>query len=179
MFVIDTSGSVQRRFQLQMQFARQVVNGLDFTFGRTRVGVVLYHNNAKVDFVLDKYNSKADVLNAMTYVSNGGRTHTADGIYKMRRDVFTQGGDRNGIQNVCLVITDGHSNINPSNTQREAQSARQSNIQMFAVGVGDNFNQNEINDIASDPDSNFAYTNIRNEQDVERNANKLLDQICA
>ena len=54
-FVIDRSGSMEASFEQQLNFVREVIYGLPWQSGRTRVGVVLYDNNAKVDFRLDTY----------------------------------------------------------------------------------------------------------------------------
>ena len=41
--------------------------GLDFNFGRTQVGVVIFSDTATVGFPLNKYTSKDEVLNAIAF----------------------------------------------------------------------------------------------------------------
>ena len=70
----------------------------------------------KVNFRLDAYNRKSDILNAIAYLpQSGGRTNTAAGINTMRSDVFTKTGDRAGIKNVAILLSDGNTNVNPQN----------------------------------------------------------------
>ena len=45
-------------------------------------------------------------------------------------------GDRPGVPNVGLVLTDGESNVNKEDTIPEANAARQEGIILFAVGIG-------------------------------------------
>ena len=47
-FVIDVSGSIETLFELQLKLAKYIVQGLDFSFGRAKVGVVLFHQTASV-----------------------------------------------------------------------------------------------------------------------------------
>lgn len=49
------------------------------SFGRTRVGVVIYGDRADVQFNLNKYTTKEEVINAMRFVPNIGRTNTQVG----------------------------------------------------------------------------------------------------
>ena len=42
--------------------------GLDFNFGRTQVGVVTFSATASVQFSLNKYTSKGEVLNAIAFM---------------------------------------------------------------------------------------------------------------
>ena len=41
--------------------------GLDFNFGRTQVGMVIFSDNPQGGFPLNKYTSKAEVLNAIAF----------------------------------------------------------------------------------------------------------------
>ncbi|WAR30023.1 MATN1-like protein [Mya arenaria] len=67
--------------------------------------------------------------------------------------IFNQNnGDRPGIPNIAIVVTDGRSTNRP-NTLAEAQKLRNSGVQVFAVGVGGGVDTSELNAIASDPDS--------------------------
>ena len=49
-FALDASGSAKGYFDQAQQFAKQVVMGLNFNGGRTRIAMVTYSDNAKVQF---------------------------------------------------------------------------------------------------------------------------------
>ncbi|ELT92983.1 hypothetical protein CAPTEDRAFT_220507 [Capitella teleta] len=179
-FVLDASGSVEAKFDLAMQFSRKVVQGLNFAGGRTRVGVATYDDSSHIRFHLNKYTDQQSVLNAIAYTITFGRTNTASGIDDLRLNMFTsQNGDRPGDDNFGIVITDGYSNINKEQTGISAQLAKQSGITMMAVGVGKNgdVDRSEINEIASDPDNQYAFL-LEDETQIDAVADRVLDQLC-
>ena len=54
----------------------------------------------------------------------------------MSEDMFSRGeGDRDGVPNVGVVITDGRSN-NPSLTWENAKEAREGGLHLMTVGIG-------------------------------------------
>ena len=66
-----------------------------------------------------------------------GSTNTAGGLEKMHREMFTPAnGDRPGVPNICIILTDGISNIDPMRTIPNAEEARAAGIHIFAVGIG-------------------------------------------
>lgn len=65
-------------------------------------------------------------------------------------------GHRTGVPKIAVVITDGNS-ANRANTFAEAKKARDSGIQVIAIGVGHGINQKELEGIASSPKSQYVY----------------------
>lgn len=98
----------------------------------------------------------------------------------MRLNMFTSfNGDRAGDPNYCIAITDGHSNINSEQTIPAADEARQADITMVAVGIGENghVDRAELNGIANDPDNAYAFL-METEDQLETTANAILDMLC-
>ena len=100
------------------------------------------------------YTSKADVIEAVSELQYRPfqRTNTQLALRRMRLDVFDpQGegrrGDRQFVQNVAIVITDGESNIVSSNTVPQAHLAIEAGITLLPVGVG-NLTTDAITEIA-------------------------------
>ena len=178
-FILDRSGSVETRFALHIALVKRVINGLDFAFGRTRIGMILYDNKAEVAFDLTKYETKQQILNAIAFNLRGGKTNTAAALRMARTKIFGQTGDRNGVPNVEVILTDGQDNVEVGSAATEARLSANENIEMFVVGVGNNVNIPEINKIASDPDSTHAFTSMRNEQEVASVADKILNSLCS
>ena len=60
-----------------------------------------------------------------------------------------------------------------------ADAARAADITVFAVGIGKKgwVGLDEINGIASDPDSQYAYL-LEKEEEIDQTANDILDLIC-
>ena len=107
-----------------------------------------------------------------------GRTNTQDALRLTYQSVFTASrGDRYGVRNVAVVVSDGNSNVASYLTIPEARAARQRGIELFAVTVGDSANVVEMAGIASDPDSEHLLS-MRNERELASTADRLLNLLC-
>ena len=55
----------------------------------------------------------------------GGRTNTQAAIQTLYNGVFrSDRGDRNGVENIAIIVTDGGSNVQRQETVRRAQEAK-------------------------------------------------------
>ena len=71
------------------------------------------HLQVEIQFNLNTFNNKAELfaaVDAIPYIY--GSTNTADGIMTMRNMFNANDGDRDGVPNIGIVVTDGVSNIN-------------------------------------------------------------------
>ena len=154
-FVMDESGSVGGdNYQLMKQFVYNTVSGFDIGPEDTQVGIISYDSSARVEFYLNTYHNKTLLLLAINDLPySGGGTDTAEAITLLRQSGFTlENGGRpvsQAVPRVGVVITDGRSNF--ATTAAAAQSAHNESIILFAVGIGSNVNQNELEAIASNP----------------------------
>ena len=73
------------------------------------------------------------------------------------------------------MVSDGHSNINSRGTLLNANDARRRGIELYAIGIGNKVNLRELNNIANDPDSSYAYTG----SDGRAIAARVLSNICS
>ena len=160
-FILEESGSVgSSNYQLMKQFVYDTVNEFDIGPDDTQVGVVSYSNSARVHFYLNNYHDKATLLAAINSLPfYGGGTNTAAPIDLLHTDGFTStSGARSqsqAIPQVAVVITANQS-TNHTATATSAENAQNEGIILFSVGVGNNVNTNELEDIASDP--SYVYT---------------------
>jgi len=101
-------------------FLAQLVGRLDIDGGNTRVGLVTYSLSVDIAeaFNLSAYSSVADVQSAIAALTfTGGLTHTHLALEHVRTTMLTSAaGDRPGVPNVVVVLTDGLS-TNVSETQ--------------------------------------------------------------
>jgi collagen type VI alpha len=177
-FVLDLSGSVDIVYYNSIAFIREVVEGLPLNFGRTRVGLVSYSDTARINFYLDTYTTREEVLNALSFSLAGGRTNTQEAIKMAYSDVFSSSrGDRGGVPNKMIVLTDGGSNINQANTLSEARNAENLGIEIYSVGIG-MMDMSEMNGIATDPDTEH-HVHVPDSGSIIAKANELLDWLCA
>jgi len=94
-------------------------------------------NKATLNFYLTSFAVKGDIINAIRKIQyGGGGTNTADGLRLMRTEIFNHAnGDRVGVQNVAILITDG----DPDNRRAvfsEVAAVKRAGIRIVGVGVG-------------------------------------------
>jgi len=107
-----------------------------------------------------------------------GKTNTQDALRLTYESVFVASeGDRSGVPNVAVVVSDGNSNVASDRTLSEAEEARRRGVEIFAVAVGQQSNAAEMAGIASDPDSEHLLS-MRSKNEVTSTANSLLDLLC-
>jgi len=115
---------------------------------------------------------------SLAFSERGGETNTQAALRLVHSTVFTSGhGDRQGAPNVVVIATDGRSNVRADRTVTEAMTARQRGAELFVVGVGNDVNTNEINDIASTP-SGEHMAMMRSRPESFAAAATILDQLC-
>ena len=105
---------------------------LAFPFSHTEVrfGVVAYGNRTTVEFFLNAHNDTDDYLAAIDQIQwRDQATNTSDGIRIMHSVMFTEAnGDRPGMPNIGIVVTDGASSRDSDLTIPEADIARHKGI---------------------------------------------------
>lgn len=157
-FVLDSSTSVGNdNYDLMKGFVTKFLRKVNIDNGGVRVGLLSYSTKVTVEFKLNSYNTKADLFDAVNAIPwRYGSTNTADGLQTMHEEMFNEtNGDRPGVPNICIIMTDGVSNVNYPRTIPEAEIAKQKGIHIYAIGISlKDFK--EVNEIASDP----ASTNV-------------------
>ncbi|KAL4228503.1 hypothetical protein ACF0H5_011551 [Mactra antiquata] len=148
-FVVDESSTVgYDGFHKIIDFITDIVTGLDIGTHGDQVSLLLFDYGPHLQWYLNDYTSKADLLNALTYVPyHNGSTQTDQALKFVRENVLQfQNGDRPSADNVVVVITDGRSN-NHQATVSEAKLLRNQGVEIIALGVGNAANY-ELVDIA-------------------------------
>ena len=161
-FVLDSSGSIRDNnppdgsydnFDLVLQFVIQLVESLMIGENQSRVGMVIYSNIAVNYFYLRTFydrNELVQVISRAQYID--GPTHTAQGIFYAREQQFTVArGDRPNVPNVMVVITDGRSSVNTTETIPEAMRAHAEGINIISIGVTNAVDLFELSRISSPP----------------------------
>jgi Mg-chelatase subunit ChlD len=159
-FTLDSSGSVGKaNFDKMLGFVKTLVKGFNVGQNNIRIGLQTFSNRATVQFNLNKYTDKAAVMNALNHIPyNSGGTNTGTALRTMYSKMFTQAnGDRPGVPNIGIVLTDGRSN-NPPDTNKEAANLHKHNINVFSVGIGKGVDNKELGTIATDPDNTHVFT---------------------
>ncbi|XP_033728444.1 collagen alpha-1(XII) chain-like [Pecten maximus] len=178
-FVLDSSTSVgDDNFRRMLEFVKDILLLADIDSGNVRVGVLIYSSGVEIQFHLNEYQTQAAVFQAIDKVPYIlGSTNTADGLMVMRNEMFSfQHGDRPDVPNVGIVVTDGQSNINSLRTIPEANEAKSSGIDIYAIGIGLKETK-ELKGIASEPLEDFLYT-VRGFEDLHNLKDRMFESIC-
>ncbi|GFO24025.1 LOW QUALITY PROTEIN: collagen alpha-5(vi) chain [Plakobranchus ocellatus] len=178
-FVLDSSGSVgPNNFKLLLNFVNAIVKDLDIGQNKIRVGVEKFSSRPYNEFNLNRFDNKTAMMNAISNISfQKGGTNTASAIKYMDNTMFkvktnntasvvkymdntmfkAGNGDRPGVPNIAIIITDGKSN-RAGETKTAAKDARDHGINIFSVGVGNGISQAELKEMATDPDNTHVLT---------------------
>ena len=131
-----------------------MINELDVGMNGTRIGLMYWSNNAFVAFHMNDYGQvKQDVVEAIRRVPYlGNWTQSQEALRLVYQAAFQRhNGDREGVPNVAIFVSDGNSNVFPELTPVQASVCRMNGIRMVAVGIGDFVNRVELSMIASRP----------------------------
>ena len=169
--VLDSSGSIDRGpYEVAKNFIADLVNGFTIGADNVRVGLVVYSSSVYPTFDLNDSFDKAVILNQIRDVMYyGGSTATGDAILLMANTGFTEtGGARPlnlAIPRVGIVLTDGHSNAG-ADVVTASEAARNLSIELFALGIGNGIDEDELLQIAGSQDRVFRIDNFTNINDA-------------
>ncbi|KAK3591335.1 hypothetical protein CHS0354_028442, partial [Potamilus streckersoni] len=155
--LIDASDSMDAiNFQKVKTFIKRLVQRLDISDTKTRIGVVTFASEVKANGVI---NLQESLINLTLKIEQRINKYSLDfgtatnlGLKRVN-DMFTEQG-RSGVPGGILYITDGKSD-NSTLTNTEAKWIRDAEIRTIALGVGSIFTGTaelaELQDIATEP----------------------------
>nr|XP_033497526.1 collagen alpha-6(VI) chain-like isoform X1 [Epinephelus lanceolatus] len=147
-FLVDGSTSITLpKFRSMQKFMASMVNQTTVGKDLTRFGVILYSNDAKSVFTLKQYNSKREVLNAISALKSPyGDTYTGKALGYSLEFFNSEHGGRAALQvpQILMVITDGDA-TDRNSLVAPSVALQDSGISVFSIGVeGANRTQLEI-----------------------------------
>ncbi|CAK8678124.1 unnamed protein product [Clavelina lepadiformis] len=159
-FLLDGSGSIgSSNFQQSLDFVNQLTSEFNISSEQVRTGLTIYSSSNYPISQFDQHQNNSafsDVVDNTRYP--GGGTKTGNAIEFVRTVMFnTSTGMRppmEGAPKILLVLTDGQSG---DNVTTPSAAIKADGVTVFGVGVGNGFVENEIREIASDPDSDYAF----------------------
>ena len=137
----------------------------------TNVGLVVYSSLTITKFTFGTYYSKSDinkVIDTMDYPENA--TYTGAGLEAVQNNLF--GHARSGMHNCLVAVTDGVSNDDVALPSGHLKAMK---VVTLAVGVGEYYAAEELQQIASKPSHVFeapVYDELPN------TANKIKESLC-
>ena len=181
MFVVDASGSVlNHNFKKQLDFMRMFVQAFDIGPGpnQVQVGAVRFDHGLSNQFNMNTFSTKGILsiaISGIKYPTAGGTiTHLALD-YVRTKSFTTAAGDRPGVPNVAIVLTDGKSQY-PTETSTAA-AALQASTTVIGIGIGTKVSVDEIRAIASGTgDENTYFLDF---DDLSTILEDLKEKVCS
>lgn len=162
MFVVDTSSSIWKPdFEKQLKFVWDVSIQFDVGLGptQTRIGVVSFADSYYLQFHLWQNNRPGLLERALNRIRHraGRKTNTGSALDYMVKYMFTHRyGSRSNAAHVAILITDGKS-TDRGKTLKAAERVREAGIHLFAIGVGDQVDFRELEELASSPTWDYVF----------------------
>ncbi|XP_052421979.1 collagen alpha-3(VI) chain-like [Carassius gibelio] len=150
-FLLDASDGTRNTFPAMRNFVQRLVEQFSIDANRDRVAVVQYSRDAEVNFYLNTYTTKGEILNSVRGLRHrGGRPlNTGAALQYVRDNVFTaSAGSRKqaGVPQILILLSGGRSS---DNIDIPASALKQGGILIF--GVGTRNSSREVQRIANDP----------------------------
>uniref|UniRef100_A0A3Q2Y9S9 VWFA domain-containing protein n=1 Tax=Hippocampus comes TaxID=109280 RepID=A0A3Q2Y9S9_HIPCM len=137
-FLVDGSTSITLdKFQSMQKFMSSMVSQTTVGKDLTRFGVILFSSEPKSVFTLNQYESKRDVLKAISALKSPyGDTYTGKALEYALPFFNTDNGGRAALNvpQILMVITDGDA-TDQNNLRQPSVALRDKGITVFSIGV--------------------------------------------
>ena len=130
---------------------KEIIGGFNVGYSTTRVAAVIFSssNYVKKMFTLERYYDKAKIYEVIDkQIHPSGDTYTGMAMDLVSREIYNTSQDRPDVPNVCIIITDGNAD---DKIPDPAERLRRTGTTIFAVGVGKNYNRQQLITITGNP----------------------------
>ncbi|XP_069742142.1 collagen alpha-1(XXI) chain-like [Narcine bancroftii] len=176
-FILDGSFSVgPDNFEIVKNWIINISSSFEIGTTFTQVGVVQYSDDPLLEIPLEKYRSNKDLMEAMAAILyRGGNTRTGKAITFGLNNVFaTSTRAVNAVTKVAIVLTDGKSQ---DDVKESAEEARKRKIILFAIGVGQEIEDAELQAIANKPSSTYVF-HVEDYTSISRIREVMKQKLC-
>ncbi|XP_027131185.1 collagen alpha-6(VI) chain isoform X3 [Larimichthys crocea] len=164
-FLIDSSGSIYPEdYQKMKDFMKSVISKSVISQDEVHVGVMQFSTIQQLQFPLDRYYSKDEMLQSMDEMQQiGGGTHTGEAITKVSQYFDASRGGRPDLRQRLVVITDGEAQ---DQVKGPAAALRAKGVIIYAIGVME-ANTTQLLEISGSPDKMYAKRDFDALKDLE------------
>ena len=175
--LLDLSGSVNEVHQITIELARAIAWGVDMNLDRARVSGLAFSTDVIDRFYLNQYSEKEHIINALTFYDRGGKTNIPLALSELMNDLFViSKGDRAGVPNIAVLLTDGYATIEEGRVDGLVQQVKDRGTELYIVGVGKNINP-QLPSWTS-PTSSEHYFHLLGRSKIDFVADAILKQLC-
>lgn len=155
----------------------------DIDGGKVRVAMGYFKKRLKLLFNLKKIQTRAGLAQALAKIPKKVRGRKGDAgfaLKKLRERVFAKSrGDRPGVQNVIVIITDDKESVDPDRFLQEAQEAKAAGIKIVTFGLN-KADRAELLAVSSAPgDKNSVYAAKYSDMQQEETVNAVRSMMFA
>nr|XP_018671382.1 collagen alpha-6(VI) chain-like isoform X2 [Ciona intestinalis] len=176
-FLIDGSNSIgPREFETTKEWIGSFVREFEIGEYNTKIGVVQYSSRVRSEIDIGDYDSKADLLAAISSIEfAAGNTNTGSALEYVRTVGFSgRHGARNGVPKVLIVLTDGNAQ---DGVLDAASKLHRDGVAVYAIGVG-RPNMGQLNAVTSEPITSPNIYHVRNFDAIQTIQSGLLRRVC-
>lgn len=176
MFLLDGSDDTRSGFQAMRNFVQRVVQTLSVDDNKDRVSVVQYSRDAAVQFYLNTYATKAQILDTVRGLRHkGGRPlYTGAALQYVKDNVFTaSAGSRHdeGAPQLLILLTGGRSS---DSVVAPASALRDSGVSIFPIGTRGS-DRRELQNMSNDPNNVQSVSDFSDLPNVEQQLQSSLE----
>ncbi|KAK6109974.1 von Willebrand factor type A domain family protein [Brugia pahangi] len=169
LFIVDSSGSVQRIYDQQKEYLLSLLNELRIGEGNQRVALIQFAGSShqRVEWTFDTYKDIKDIAEALNQVRHfTGTTYIGRALENSIGVLETR---RQGIPTTVILVSDGFSQDDASKPAEEIR--RMSNVDFYAVSMSELNNFEYLTKLTDDPSK--VYVRPRSE-DLKRDLLSLI-----
>ncbi|XP_061188841.1 collagen alpha-1(XII) chain-like [Saccostrea echinata] len=179
-FAIDQSTSIEseKNFSLELDFVVKVVKNFDVGLDETRVGAVVFSDEADRVLELKDEMSKGDVIRRIHDIKWGrGNTFMDKAFVKMREGFSKENGGRpKQVPQIAVLVTDGVA-TDPYRALAEANKLKSEGVEIFTIGVK-SARLSQLNELSSDPDSQHVFS-VDSLEALSSIVSRLSSRVCS
>ena len=176
-FLIDGSASMdlsgRGHFNKTLEFVKGLIEYLDVSKERAHVGLAIFSSEVYQVFNFDDYHNSTGAVAAVNNAPfpNEGR-HIGKALNSVRHKMFSSTTLRKDVSNYLVLLTTGSSY---DLVRTPAKTLRDKNVTIFAVGVGDDYDEDELEEISGNDGDQVYGTSFDGLKDLKK---ELKKQIC-
>ncbi|XP_061547692.1 collagen alpha-3(VI) chain-like isoform X4 [Phycodurus eques] len=177
-FLLDGSDGTRSGFPTMRDFVAQVVEKLNVGEDKDRVSVVQYSRDAEVNFYLNTYTTREDIVDAVRGLRHrGGRPlNTGAALRYVRNNVFTNSsGSRRpqGFPQILILLNGGRSS---DSVDAPASALKQQGIFTISIGT-QNSDSSELKKISHDPSNALAVSELTDLPSVQEQLSSVINRV--
>lgn len=165
-----------------LEFCKNIVNGLTIGLNDTRVAFVTDYNKSEVNWDLLQYRNKEPLMSAIDNIPyRGGELIDAVSLLAIITRVFNPlKGDRVGVQNIGILITDGAPNYSDEEWAVISKTVQVDGVGVFVVCLTPGCKEHYAAGIASHPHkANETYFLVDDHLLIDQMRDIVVKKFCA